>query len=175
VIGAVVASAVAATVSLQVRSSGDEPTRSAAPATVTVSVPAPTATATAPLPAAQADSQTCRQGWIPAGNLTDDAQGALRAIPSGLKLGDPQIESDPAMKAAVEQAAKSYRSAADVLAAAIAPGTTPVLLEAAHTAVNALRLLGDAYAVNAPTLGNTIDIANSAGNTVGNLCQRLAP
>lgn len=173
VVGAVVASAVALGISLQGRGTDSTPTQAAAPVTVTVS--APTSAAPAPLPVAQADSQTCRQGWIPAGNLTDAAQGALHTLPPGVKVGDPQIESNPSWKSAVDQAAASYNRAADALEGAIAPGTTPVLAEAAHAAVNALRLLGDSYAVNAPILGNAVDIANDAGGHVGLLCQRLAP
>jgi hypothetical protein len=173
VVGAVVASVAALGFTLHSRSADSTPTQAGAP--VTITVPSPTAASPSPLPEAQADRQTCQQGWIPAGNLTGDAQGALHTLPPGVKVGDPQIQSNPAWKSAIDQAATSYHRAADSLEGAIAPGTTPVLAEAAQAAVNALRLLADSYAVNAPILGNSVDIANDAGGHVGLLCQRLAP
>ncbi|MDO2394864.1 hypothetical protein QRB38_13690 [Mycobacterium avium subsp. hominissuis] len=92
-----------------------------------------------------------------------------------MKVGDPAIQSDPSMSAAVQDAASAYRRAADVLDKAIAPGTTPVLAEAAHTAVNASRLLADAIGNNDPINGNAGDIADAAAGHIGLLCQRLAP
>ena len=174
VLSAVIASVAAAAITVQFRDSGApaSPTESAP---VTVTVPSPTASAPTPLPTGQADQQTCRQGWIPAGNLTKEAISALQVLPAGTQVGDPAVQANPQWSAAVRDAATSYTRAADALDSAIAPGTTPVLAEAAHTAVDALRLLGDAMIKGDPINGNAAEIANSAGGHVGLLCQRLAP
>jgi len=92
-----------------------------------------------------------------------------------VNVGDPAIRSNPDWSNAVQRATDSYRQAGDVLAANITPGTTPVLAEAAQTAVQALHLLADAMAVTDPVIGNAGEIVNAAGAQVGLLCKRLAP
>jgi len=173
VIGGAITSLAAAVITVQTRDT--DATTEAAPTPVTVTVEVPTPPPPAPLPAAQADRQTCQQGWIPAGNLADAAVRALQVLPAGVKVGDPAIQSNPEWAAAVQNAADSYRRAGDALDRAIAPGTTPVLAEAAHTAVKALRFLGDAIGKGDPVNGNAGEIVDAAGGHVGLLCIRLAP
>lgn len=171
-IGALIASTAAVVITVQTRGTS-EPSQALAPVTVTVA--APTIASPAPLPADQADRQTCRQGWIPAGNLASEAVRALQVLPPGVKAGDPAIEANAEWSSAVRTAADSYRRAGDALEGAIAPGTTPVLAEAAHTAVKALHLLGAALSTGDPVNGNAGEIVDSAGGHVGLLCTRLAP
>lgn len=173
VLGAVIASAGAAVITLQARDSHTPLSATASPVTVTVEAPPPVSPA--PLPSAQADRQTCREGWIPAGNLAREAVRALQILPPDVKVGDPAIQGNPGWKAAVESAAKSYGEAGDVLDASIAAGTTPVLAAAAHTAVDALHLLGDAMSKGDPANGNAGELVEAAGGHVGLLCERLAP
>lgn len=171
-VGAVVAAGAAALITTQSR---DGAATSAASAPSTVTVPAPTPAAPAPLPTAQADQQTCRQGWIPAGEAIDSATGALNVLPKGMKIDDPAVQSNPEYAAAVIRAAGFYRQASSALDRQIAPGTTPVLAAAAHTAVAALQALGDAMSPPAAMNGDVFNIADSAAAQVGVLCQRLAP
>ncbi len=62
---------------------------------VTVTVAAPTPAPPAPLPTSQADRQTCRQGWINAGNLIKSAQAAVTVLPPDVKVGDPATALEP--------------------------------------------------------------------------------
>ena len=68
-----------------------------------------------------------------------------------------------------------YSQAGSALESNIAPGTTPVLAEAAQTSVKALRLLGDAIRTSDPITGNAVTIANETTQQTGALCVRLAP
>lgn len=170
-VGAVVAAGAAALITTQSRESA----ATSAPAPSTVTVPAPTPAAPVPLPTAQADQQTCRQGWIPAGEAIDSATAALNVLPKGMKIDDPAVQANPQYAAAVIRAAGFYRQAASALDGQIAPGATPVLREAAHAAVTALRALGDSVAAPGEINGNVGEIANAASAQVGVLCQRLAP
>lgn len=173
VVGAVIASAAAAVITIQVRDSGT--VTSGSPAPVSVTVAAPTPSSPAPLPALQADRQTCQQGWLPAGRLIDSATGALNVLPKGMRINDPAIQSNPEWSAAVVRAGDFYHQASEALDRQIAAGTTPILLEAATTAVKALRSLGDATSAPGEINGNAFDIANEAAAQVGVLCTRLAP
>lgn len=172
-IGAVIASAAAAVITVQVRDSSTVTAESPAPVTVTVA--APTSPSPAPLPALQADRQTCQQGWLPAGRLIDSATGALNVLPKGMRINDPAVQSNPEWSAAVVSAGGFYHQASEALDRQIAPGTTPILLDAATTAVKALRSLGDATSAPGEINGNAFDIANEAAAQVGVLCTRLAP
>jgi hypothetical protein len=172
VIGGVVASAASAVV-VQGRTTAPMSPQPKAQATVTI--PAPKPAAPAPLPTAQADRHTCQQGWVAAGNFTDQAVDSLRTLPDAVKVGDPAIRSNPDWMAAVQRAADAYRNAGDVLAANISPGTTPVLAEASRTAVQSLKLLAIALDSTDPAVGNAGEIVDAAGAQVGRLCQRLAP
>lgn len=171
--GAVVAAIIAALITMQVRDTtpGAAPTH--APVTKTVQPPAPASPA--PLPTAQADHQTCYQGWDAASRYVDMAKDALRVLPKGMKVSDPAVQSNPDWIAALQKAGSLYQQASDTLRAQIAPGTTPVLAAAANTAVPALRTLGDATANPTAANGNAFGIADAAAKEVGALCNRLAP
>lgn len=171
--GAVVAAIIAAVITMQVR----DTTPAAAPthAPVTKTVQPPTPQSPAPLPTAQADHQTCYQGWDVASHYTDMAKDALRVLPNGMKVSDPAIQSNPDWTAALKRAGSLYQQASDTLRAQIAPGTTPVLVAAANTAVEALHTLGDATANPTAANGNAFGIADAAAKEVGALCNRLAP
>ncbi len=172
VAGAVLASTVAAVVTLQARDTGST-TATSAPTPITVTVSAPSSPAPDRLPAGEANSQTCRQGWVAAGNLIQSAQTALRVLPPNVKVGDPAATSDPRWSTTVLQAADLYGQASSALEADLAPGTTPVLAEAARTSVRALRLLGDAIRTSDPATGNVVAIANESTKQTGVLCDRL--
>jgi hypothetical protein len=168
--GLVLAAVAAAVITVRVR---DVPAATA-PAPVTVTVPAGHPTPV-PLPAAEADRETCLGGWIAAGHLMDAAEGALKAIPAGMRVTDPAVRADPNLAAAVGKSAQLNRRAADTLESQIAPGATPILAEASHTAVKALRLLAYADANFDPAIGRVFHILDRAANQMGVLCTRLAP
>lgn len=173
VAGAVVAAAATAAITLQTMDTTTAASDAHGP--VTVTVPAPTPASPTPLPTAQADRQTCEQGWIPAGEFIDSAEAALATLPPGIKVGEPAIRSNPDWTAAAQRAADLYRKASDALRPAIAPGSTPMLAEAAATAVKELRVLADAISTNDPIIGNAIEIGNATAKEVGIVCMRLAP
>jgi len=173
-VGAVVAAVAAATITVANRDSSPAAApQTRAPVTKTVSPAAPSSPA--PLPTAQADHQTCYQGWDSASHFTDLAGDAMRALPKGMKISDPTIQSNPDWTAALQKASGFYQQASDALRSQIAPGTTPVLLNAANTAVLALHTLGDATANPTATNGNAFNAADAATKEVGILCNRLAP
>jgi hypothetical protein len=163
----------AAVITAQARDTATE--GPAAPTPVTVTVPAPAPPSPVPLPTSQADRQTCQGGWVAAGNLIDSATGAMAVLPKGMKIDDPAVWANPEWAAAVRRAGDFYRQASDALKTQIAPGATPVLTEAAHTAVKALHTLGDATADPGAINGNAFDIANKASAQMAVLCTRLAP
>ncbi|MCH9731998.1 MAG: hypothetical protein K0U84_20385 [Actinomycetia bacterium] len=171
-IGAVIAATVAALITTNVRDTTTAAPKPPPP--VTVTVPAPEPPTPAPLPTAQANNQTCRQGWIPAGDLATSAQKELKTIPEGIKLNDPAILANPEWSATVQRAADLYQQSGDVLDANIAPGTTPILAEAAKTTVRAAHLLGQATNNADPAAGNAIEIANESAVQLSALCTRLA-
>jgi hypothetical protein len=160
-------------ITMQVRDAAPSAAPAHAPVTKTVQPPA--LPSPAPLPAAQADRQTCEQGWIPAGHFIDWGKAALRTLPSGVRIGDPIVKTNPDWNAAAQQAAGFYRQAGDAMSSAIAPGTTPILAAAAATAVKELRLFSDVISTNDATVGNAIQLGNATAEEVGTLCDRLAP
>lgn len=170
--GAVVASGAAALITTQARDTVAAP---ASPMPSTVTIPAPTPAPPAPLPAAQADRETCQVGFVGTQQPTKSAAQALAILPSGMKVLDPAVRSNPVWAGAVRSAGESYRQASDALRAHIAPGTTPVLAQAANTAVSAFRLVGDAYVAFDPIAGNAFEMALESSDQMVALCQRLAP
>lgn len=171
--GAVVAAIIAAVITIQVRDTTPAAAPTHAPVTKTVQPPAPASPA--PLPAAQADHQTCYQGWDSAMHFTQSAKAALATLPNGVKAGDPVVATNPAWTGTLRSAASYYSQAKDALRSGIAPGTTPILSEAASSAVNALGALIEALNTNAATVGNAIQLGNATAKEVGTLCDRLAP
>lgn len=173
-VGAVVAAVAAATITVANRDSSPAAApQPRAPVTKTVSPVAPPPPA--PLPTAQADHQTCYQGWDSAGQLFGQAKAALATLPKDVKVGDPAIPTNPDWNAAAQKAANLYRQASETLRSAFAPGTTPILSEAVATAVKELRLTADAIGTNDRAVGNAGTIGNATAYEVGTLCDRLAP
>jgi hypothetical protein len=172
VAGAIIASLAAAVITINTR---DTPATSAAPTPVTVTVGAPTPAPPGPLPTAKADRQTCQVGFIGTQAPTKSAADALSILPSGVKVLDPAVQANPQWSAAVQSAGRFYEQASDALESQIAPGTSPVLAQAAHTAVDAFRLVGNAYENFDPIAGNAYEIALSASDQMVALCTRLAP
>jgi|SRR5271166_712583 len=174
VVGAVVAAVAAAVITVQARNATTV-TAPQAPAPVTVTVPAPTPASPAPLPTAQADRQTCQQGWLATQDPAKAATNALAILPPGAKILDPAVQNNPEWAAAVRRAGEFYQQASDALQAQIAPGSTPVLTQAANTAVKAFHVLGNSYTKFDPISGNAHDIAVKASDQMAALCTRLAP
>lgn len=173
-IGAVVASAAAALITVQARETSP-PIGPEAPAPVTVTVAAPTPASPPPLPTAQADRQTCQEGFLATQAPTKAATDALAILPAGMKVLDPAVQQNPEWASAVRSAGAYYEQASEALRAKIAPGTTPVLAEAADTTVKTFRVLGDSYTTFEPIAGNAHDIAVEASDQMVALCTRLAP
>lgn len=173
VLGAVIAAV--ATAAIAVQSRPDPTAAPAAHAPVTVTVPAPKPAAPSPLPTEQANHQTCYDGWDGASRFIDQAEAALATLPSGVKVGQPEVPTNPTWNAAAQQAATAYRQASDALKVGIAPGTTPMLAEAANTGVKQLRLLADAISTNNLMIGNAIEVGNASAKEIGTLCTRLVP
>ncbi len=170
-IGAVVAASAAAVITTQLRNSPAPES----PTPVTVTVPAPTQAAPAPLPTAQADNQTCQVGFIATQAPTKAAAQALSVLPPGIKVLDPTVQANPDWAAAVHRAGELYKQASESLRTQIAPGSTPILEHAANTAVNAFRLVGDAYINFDPIAGNAYEMALESSDQMVALCTRLAP
>lgn len=164
-----------ATAAIAVQSRPDPTAAPAAHAPVTVTVPAPKPAAPSPLPTEQANRQTCDQGLTPAEKYIDEAQAALATLPTGIEVGEGVVPTNPAWNAAVQRAAAAYERASEVLNAGIAPGTTPMLAEAAATDVKELRLLAEANRTDSLVIGNAIEIANASAKTIATLCNRFAP
>lgn len=173
VVGAVVAAAAAAIITAQARDTTAAPPQTSAP--VTVTVPAPPPPLPAPLPTAQADRQTCDQGWDGTDVPTKSAAKALDILPPGVTVLDPAVQENPEWAAAVRRAGGLYLQASEGLATQIAPGTTPILAQAANTAAKALRVLGDSHITFDPISGNAHHLAVDAANQMAVLCTRLAP
>lgn len=172
VIGALIASTAAAVITVQARGTSES---QEAPAPVTVTVAAPTPAAPAPLPVDQANRQTCQEGFIATQAPTKSATEALSILPAGVKVLDPAVQQNPEWASAVGTAGGYYTQASEALRAKIAPGTTPVLANAADTAVKAYRVLGDSYTKFEPIAGNAHDLAVEASDQMVALCTRLAP
>lgn len=146
-----------------------------------VTAPAVTVTATpaapappAPLPTAQADRQTCN-AWPAAGKHVDVAVAALRKLPPGTTVVDPQVRDNAELAAFVKTAADAYERAGDTLSAGIAPGATVILSQSATAAAAALHAVHTAETTYDPANGNTFHVWQEAASTVNVLCERLAP
>lgn len=139
--------------------------------TVTVT---PSPSSPEPLPTAQADGRTCT-AWLSAGDLIHAASTAQSVIPKGTTIVDPSVRNNPTWTSAVQKAADLYRQAGDTLSAGIAPGTTPILDQTAHTATAALYALSTGYGTFDPASGNTYSTTHEASDAMDALCNRLAP
>lgn len=171
-ISAVVASAAAVAITIQAQDTTATP---GSPTRETITVAAPTPAAPAPLPTTEADHQTCQVGFVGTQAPTKAAAQALALLPPGVKVLDPAVQANPDWAAAVRRAGDFYKQASDALRTQIAPGTTPVLAQAANAAVSAFQVLGNAYRDFDPIAGNAHDIALAASDQMVTLCQRLAP
>jgi hypothetical protein len=153
---------------------GEDSGASAAAPTVTVTAQ-PLAPSTAPpRPAAEADRATC-QAWLSTGNLIRAAGDAQSVIPAGMTILDPAVQSTPAWRAGVIKAGDLYGQASQTLEAGIAAGTTPVLEQTAHSAVEALRALSTATTSFDEASGNGFGLVKTVANATDVLCERLAP
>lgn len=170
-ISAVIASTAAAVITVQARGNSESQPISAP---VTVTVAAPTPAVPAPLPVDQANRQTCQEGFIATQAPTKSATEALSILPAGVKVLDPAVQQNPEWASAVRTAGGYYTQASEALRTRIAPGTTPVLANAADTTVKAFRVLGDAYTKFEPIAGNAHDLAVEASDQMVALCTRLA-
>lgn len=128
--------------------------------------------AAAPLPTADADRATCNT-VVTAAQLTREASEAQGVIPKGLSILDAQTQDNPEWKAGVMKAADSYAKAADVIN--VAPGSTPILADAAEGARATLRTLSTAYRTFDDANGNAHGAAKEAAGLVNVLCSELAP
>lgn len=174
VVAASLASFAAATITVGTRDTGVSAAHTA-PSSVTVTVAAPTPPAPALLPTAQADLQTCKQGFLATDAPSRSAKDALATLPAGVKVLDPVVQQTPELANAVRSAGDYYIQASQALERKIAPGTTPVLLNAATSMAKALRALGDSYKTFDPIAGNAHEIVNEANAQMIALCSRLAP
>lgn len=170
VVSALVASTIAAVVTLHVRDTGTSASTSTAPSTVTTTVAAPEAPSPDPLPAAQADRQTC-ETRAAASRLIDEAAAAQGIIPQGMTISDPAVQADAAWRSGVEQAGRLYEQASTTLV--VTPGATELLAEAVTTASKALHALGTAYTSFDPANGNAYRIAREASDAMDVLCGRI--
>jgi len=169
-IGAAIAAAITAALM-----AGTRDTATRTPVTITATATPPPAPETpAPLPAADANRHTCNT-WLSAGKLINDAATELSVLPSGVKILDPSVRSNPGWTAAVQKAAKLYGQAADTLAGDIAPGTTKILDETSGATAAALRVLSTGYATFDDAAGNTYHMMKESADTMDALCNRLAP
>lgn len=167
-IGAVVAGAITALVTVTaIPHTGSK--APAAPPTITVTA-APAKPPT-PQPAAQADKQTCH-AWGTADTLVTAASVAQSVIPQGMTIIDPAVQTNPTWKAGVLQASELYAQAANTFAAQIAPGTSPMLAQIADTTVSALRTLSEAYKAFAPEAGNAVDVFKANQKAIDWLCEQ---
>lgn len=173
VVGAVTGVVAAVVIVMQIRPGPAAMPPAAHP--VTVTVPAPTPAKPAPLPTEQANRQTCDQGLTPAERFIDEAEAALATLPSGVKIGQAEVPANPAWNDAAQRAAGAYQRASDALGAAIAPGTTPMLAEAARTGVKELLLGASAIRTNDSMIGNVVEIGNETAKMLATLCDRFAP
>lgn len=171
IIGAVVSAVAAFAITTQAQ----DTTVQGLPAPTTVTVAAPTPAPPVPLPVTEADRQTCQVGFVGTQAPTKAAAQALSLLPPGVKVLDPAVQSNPDWAAAVRRAGDFYKQASEALRTQIAPGSTPVLSQAANAAVSAFRVLGDAYINFDPIAGNAHDIALASSDQMVTLCQRLAP
>jgi hypothetical protein len=154
-VGAIVAGAISTLVTLQVTNSGPVAPPVARTVTVTVTAAPSSTQVPAGVSAAAADDRTCA-GWHGVGPLLTAAADALGAIPRGMTIADPAVQTNPAWAAGVAKAGELYGQAAQTIAAQIAPGTSPMLGQIADTIVSALRTLSIAYKTYDPAGGNSM-------------------
>lgn len=174
-LGAITASVAAVIITVQTRDTTI--TAPPTPASVTETVPAPAPAEPTPWPTAQADRHICTEGDQASGSYVSQAKAQMALLPAGVRTDDPIILYDPHWQAVVSAAGRFYRQAGDALAAEIPPGATPILAEAANTAVLAMYFLGDttASADLVYASGDALAIANATSRELAALCSRLAP
>jgi hypothetical protein len=147
------------------------------PTPSTAAAPPPTVTVTAeppppptPLPVAQADAQTCH-AWGTAETLYTAAAAAQGAIPQGLTITSPEVQSNPAWKAGVIRASDLYAQAANTFESQIAPGTNPMLAAAAGVTVSSLRTLAESYGSFDPDNGRAVTLYQANKEALNWLCR----
>ena len=168
--GAVVAATIATLITGSVRDTATPAPKAAPVVTVTVAPPAP-----APLGVDEANRHTCEDGLLATVAPARAAAAALKTLPPGVKIADPQVRDNPEWAAAVRRAGDYSLQVSDILRNNIAPGTTPILAAAAETAANAFHAKGDAYKGLDALNGNAHDIAKATSDEMAVLCERLAP
>ena len=173
VVSAAVAATIAGVLTAGYHQTATDTTMSTIP-TVTVTPQSVTPSSAAPMPAAEADRTTC-QAWLSTGTLIRAASDAQSVIPPGMTILDPAVQENPVWKAGVIKAGDLYAQAADTLGAGIAPGTTPVLEQTAHSAVDALRALSTATTAFDEASGNGYSLVKNVANATDVLCERFAP
>lgn len=174
-VGAIVASTAAVAITLQSRDTTAAEASSSPAAPVTVTVPAPAPAPPVPLPTAQADRQTCQEGYLGSTAPVKAATDALAVLPVGVKVLDPMVRQNSAWADAVRSAGDLYIQAGQAIQSKIAPGTTPVLAQAAATAAKTYQVLGNSYKNFEPIAGNAHDMAQEVSDEMAALCTRLAP
>jgi hypothetical protein len=143
-------------------------TASSVPSPVTETAAPPAAPT--PLPVAEADAQTCR-AWKNTDTLVTAGAAAMMAIPAGMNITDPEVQSNPALKASVARAGDLFGQAAKTLQTGIAAGTSPTLMGVADTTVSSLRTLSEAYKSADPATGNAVAVFKASQQAVDWLCQ----
>lgn len=174
-ITALITATATAITTVEVRGDMSSSATSPPPITVTVTAPTHTAQPPIPLPTAEADHQTCQDGWIAAGRLIDSSNAALDALPPGMRINDPAIATNSEWMAAVRRAGDLQQQAADALDAQITPGATPILASAATAAVQAMSATAYAITHIDPHSGDVGKISNASAAEMAALCRRLAP
>lgn len=174
IVAAIAGAAIAATVTALIFHRADttarHPPSPAITVTATPTAPAPPA----PLPTAEADRRTCN-AWHAAGDRIHAASAALKALPEGSTIVDPQVQANPEWSAAVRKAADFYSQAGRILTAGIAPGTTMILNEGATAAGVALQTLSTAEKTLDAANGNAYAVTHNSADLLDVLCERLAP
>jgi hypothetical protein len=167
-VGAIIAGSVTTLITFAATS--PEPTHTTAPAPSTVTETAGPPPSPAPLPVAEADAQTCRS-WRTTDKLVTAATASMLAIPSGMDITDPAVQTNPAWKAAVTRASDLFGQAADTFVAQIAPGTNATLAGVADTTVSSLRTLTEAYKTFDPAAGNSVAVFQASQQALDWLCR----
>lgn len=172
---ALITATATAITTIEVRGGTSSSSTASPPVTITITAPTHTPQTPVPLPTAQADRQTCQDGFIASNRLMDKANAALDELPTGMRIDNPAVKTNPDWLSAVQRAGNLEDQAADILDVNIAPGTTPILAAAANTSVFAIRGLSFSVTNIDPNSGNVADISNAAAAEMRALCRRLAP
>lgn len=138
--------------------------------TVTVTAE-PTTPAT--LPAAEANRATC-DAWATAGQSIRAASAAQATVPDGVTVLDPEVQTNPAWKAAVTDSANFYDKAANDLGAGITAGATPVLFQTGRAATAALSALASTFRAFDEASGDAYDLMKVSADSLDVLCERFA-